>query len=286
MSYQFLGQDLHGVADAAKKFFVNQYGAKGFKCEKPINNAMPLRPTWQAKLKAGYLLCVNVQTSAFTPTMYEVVTKGAQVGLPIKLWVAIGPAHNTSADIRQARDSGIGVVQFDDDGNGSEYHRAVPLSLFALKKTDLKKVPKTRREEMKSAESTFLDGDPVQGCQAVCQEMEDVTRKFAAKSYGDGCWKATSHTAKFFESDPWSVLLETMERELDVSSCKKTYGDANFKQLIVQARSFTDWRNKVSHKPKTAQELHDRDGLCRTRFEGSRDVLVDWYNLADQIKIL
>ena len=149
MTYTLLGQDLHETADLAQRFFSKTYGATRFRREEPVGSDLPLRPTWQAAMKTGYLLCINVQPSPFSPTLYEFVNKCAQRGLPVKLWVAIAPRSTSptfSAELKQAHDTGVGVVQIADDGAGHEFHRAVPLSLFALKKTDLNSVPKSRRE--------------------------------------------------------------------------------------------------------------------------------------------
>ncbi len=292
MSYQLLGQDLHETADRAKKFFSENYGATSFECEQPIYNDLPLKPTWQAKMKTGYQLCVNVQPSPFSPTLYEFVNKCAQRGLPIKLWVAVaqGAANATfSADLKQARDAGVGVVQLAEDGSGHEYHRAVPISLFALKKTDLKLVPKQKREEVKTAEATFLDGSPGPGCQSICQELEQVTRRVAEHSYNQGWWKSAAGagalTAKFFGQDAWAQVLEEMEKRIDYV-IMKTKSPNLSKQIIVRARAYTDWRNAVSHKPKTQLQLISRDAKLRTMFEATRDLLIEWYVIAKPLKLI
>ena len=291
MSYSILGQSLHEIADQAKHYFADEYGAKHFKCELAIDDDLPLRPTWQASLAAGYHLCVEVRESPFSNTLYEFVSKCAAKTLPIRLWVVVPqaaavPSFNT--ELKQARDLGVGVVQIGDDGKAHEFHRPVPLSLFALKKTDLKTVPKTRREEVKTAESTFLDGSPGQGCQSICQALEQLTRQFAQHTYDQGLWKQSQGApilnAAFFETKPWAKVLETLEERVD-NVRVKLKSPTFSKQAIVKARSHTDWRNAVSHQPSTFKQTKERDAKLRTMFEATRDVLVEWYEIAKPFKL-
>src|SRR5579864_2329023 len=105
MSYSFLGQNLHETADRAKKHFADTYGAKKFKCEVEIDPHLPLKPTWQATLSGGYILCIEVRETPFSPSLYEFVTRCSQQGRAIRLWVAVpqGQAAPTfGAELRQA----------------------------------------------------------------------------------------------------------------------------------------------------------------------------------------
>jgi len=292
VTFSLLGQDLHETAEHAKKFFADTYGATGFQCEQPVNPDLRLRPTWQARKKNGYVLCINVQPGPFTETLYEFVIKAAQLGLPIKLWVAIAAGavkESFSADLRRAREMGVGVVEMRADGSGHEYHRAVPLSLFALARTKLAAVPRVRREEVKNAEAIFLDGAPDQGCQAICQELESITRRFGEYTYDKGWWNMPGSAPKlqprFFRTDSWAKLLEEMERRIDYTILK-TKVPAFTKQHIVRARAFTDWRNVVSHKPRTLRQLQARDNKLRSILEVRRDLLVDWCVVARPLKLL
>jgi hypothetical protein len=291
MTYSLLGHDLHEAADKAKAWFAENYGAKNFKREEPVLD-LPLRPTWQAMLNGGYSLCVNVQPSPFSPSLFEFVTQCAQRGLPIKLWVAIGPSppkESFGADLKQARNFGIGVVQIPDAGKPHEFHRAVPLSLFGLTRTDPKDVPKPRREVLKKAEDTFLDGAPDQACQLICQELEHISRVFAEHTYDKGLWKqpkgARTLRSRFFTKDSWATMLEEMEQRANVATIAAKSPDFS-KQLVVRARAFTDWRNAVSHKPTKSAELKKRDTKLRTMFEVTRDLLIDWYHAAKPLGLL
>jgi hypothetical protein len=160
--------------------------------------------------------------------------------------------------------------------------------LFGLKATDLTTVPRKHRDEVKNAESTFRDGSPDQGCQAICQALEQLTRRFAEATYTKGQWKhsqgAQSHTANFFQNSAWARVLEELEERLDINKVKAKSPDFK-KQAIVKARSHTDWRNAVSHKPKTFAELKSRDAKLRTMFEATRDTLIEWYHLTKSLNL-
>ena len=294
MTYTLLGQNLYDVANCAKRYFISEQGAKKFKCEQAIelDPSLPLKPTWQAALGSGYYLCVEVRESPFSPSLYEFVTQCAARGLPILLWVALpagaaGPSFAT--ELRAARDGGIGVVQFDASGAAHYFHRPVSLSLFGLKQTDIRLVPKGQREDVKNAEATFRDGSPPEGCQAICQALEQITRQFAEFTYQQGHWRHPAGSValkqKFFQTDSWAKLLETMETRLDIAKVKSRAATFS-KQNIVKVRGYTDWRNIVSHKPKSFKELRERDAKLRTMFEATRDMLLEWYVIAKAIKLI
>ena len=292
MTYLLLGQNLHETADRARRYFAEQYGATHFQCEQEVERALPLKPTWQATLPGKYCLCIEVAETPFSQSLSAFVGGCAQRGLPVKLWVVIpqtAAAPTFNSELRQAREFGVGVLQLSPDGDPHEFSRPVALSLFALKKTDLTTVPKGRRDELKTAESTFLDGSPGQGCQAICQALEDITRRFAAHTYGSGWWKhptgAKSLDKAFFETKPWAKVLETMEERIDVGKVRSKVAVFE-KQAIVRARGHTEWRNAVSHKPSTFKGLISRDARLRTMFESTRDVLVEWYCIAKPLRLL
>jgi hypothetical protein len=292
MTYAILGQNLYETADGARKFFSQMYGATHFSCEQVVEGDLPLKPTWQAKLATGYRLCVEVLEKPFTNSLYAFVTQCVARGLPVKLWVAVpkaaaGPSFN--GELKAARDAGIGVVQISDPDTPHEFHRPVPLSLFGLKKTDFKRVPRGCRENLRVAENAFLDGSPSQGCQTVCQELEDVTRKVAEYTHSAGWWKqgakGKGYRPRFFRTDSWAVMLEQWEQHADVGKIRQKCGSFS-KQLIVRTRAHTEWRNAVSHKPRNLQQLKIRDARLRTMFESTRDLLVEWYDIAKPLKIV
>src|SRR5437773_12323241 len=61
-------------------------------------------------------------------------------------------------------------------------------------------------------------------------------------------------TTKFFQRDSWGTMLELMDARIDVKRVRtkaSTFG----RPLVAGARQYTNWRNIVSHKPKTLGEL-------------------------------
>lgn len=292
MTYTLLGQTLHNTADRAKRWFANNYGATGFVCEKPSPDGLRLAPTWKARLRTGYGLYVNVQSAPFIPTLSDVVAIGVSRSLPIKLWVAVNyesPKVTFAEDLRSAANLGIGVVQFDEHGQGQEWQQAVALSLYALRKTDLSRVPKVRKEALKNAEATFLSGSPPEGCQAICQELEDITRAFAECTYRNGFWRTPAGAkplkVQFFRTGKWAPMLQDLDRLIDEKAIRgksPTFTTAK----VAAARGFTGWRNSLSHKPKNPKELQQRDTKLRTMFEATRDLLLDWYEIAAPLKLI
>ncbi|HMO05104.1 MAG TPA: hypothetical protein PKC67_13525 [Kiritimatiellia bacterium] len=290
MAYQYLGLDLHDTADKAQKYFKVNYGAKSFQCEQPIADDLALRPTWQAKLHDGYDLIVNVQSQPFSQTLHEFVNKCVQASRPVVLWVAVlrRTADTTfNQELRTARQMGAGVIDFPPNGDPHVFHLPVAFSLFALNRCDKKTVPTQFRQAITSAEETFLNGAPGQGCQSVCQELEDLSRRALLSLHSRGCflnnWNP-GNGAAFFNTGDWGPMLQGCENRIDVNSIRRVCPDFN-QDLIVRARGFRDWRNSVSHKPKTLKDLVKRDARLRTMFEATRDLLIDWANATKPLKL-
>lgn len=290
MPYQYLGLDLHDTADKAQKYFRDNYGAKSFRCEEPVADDLALRPTWQAKQSDGYDLIVNVQSQPFSQTLHEFVNKCIQSSRPVSLWVAVlrrVADANFNQELRTARQMGAGVIDFPPNGDPHVFHLPVALSLFALNRCDVKTVPTKYRQAIKSAEETFLNGAPGQGCQSVCQELEDLTRRAALSWHTRGCFQGgwnPANGAAFFNTGDWGPMLQACENRIDVNSARAICPGFNL-DLVVRARGFRDWRNIVSHKPKNRKELIKRDARLRTMFEATRDLLIDWTNATKPLRL-
>ena len=288
MSYGLLDPSLHEAADQAKKYFADKYGATKFLCEQEVDPSLRLKPTWQATTPTGYRLCIDVRATPYSHTLNDFVTTCASGGIPIPLWVAVpkteGGVH--TKELQQAKALGIGVAEFSADSS-YEFHRPVPLSLFAVRKTDFARLPKNRREAVKKAEDLFLDGLADQGCQQICQELEAVTRRFAQHSYDQKWWKKGAPATlkpKFFTIDSWANMLETLDQQ--IVEQKVQARSAGFKKAqIAGARQYTEHRNSVSHKPKSWKDLQARDQKLRTRYEATRDLLIEWFDVAKALKL-
>lgn len=156
-----------------------------------------------------------------------------------------------------------------------------------MNKVDPKTIPLTYRLAMKNAEDTFRDGDPGQGCQSICQELEDLTRKAAANLHQRGCFQhawVPANGQDFFEKGNWGPLLQAFENRIDVGSVTALCPLFDL-DMVIRTRGYTNWRNSVSHKPKTLKELKRRDSQLRTMFEATRHLLIEWANAVKSLKL-
>lgn len=287
MKYALLSNQLHDTADMAKKYFADNYGATHFKCEEEVDADLPLKPTWQATTPAGYHLCVEVSDTPFSPSLHAFVTGCAVRGVPVRLWVVVpeGATPGATRELKQAKELGIGVLELSAQRK-YVHHRPVPLSLFGLRKTEFRRVPKKHREALKEAEDAFLDGSPEKGCQEVCQTLEALTRRFAQHSYQKGWWAPPVAVlkARSFTTAPWAKVLERLDGAIDEKKVRKV-GPSFRKALVAGARHYTDWRNILSHRPKSIAQRKARDEKLRTMFEATRDLLLEWFKVATRLRL-
>lgn len=292
MTYSLLAESLRETADRAKSYFATAFGVNKFYCETEVDSDLPLVPTWHATTQDGYTLCIEVRDSPMSPSIYEFVAKCAARGLPIKLWVAIPEVQERSGftrDLKSAKEMGVGVIQIlNESGEPYEHHKPVSMSLFAVKKIALNEIEKKRRETIKKAQDSFLDGSPNEGCRLICEELEAITRRFAYVTYEKECWKPDSSgkTLKesYFANGSWAKILEQLEKRLNKTKVRKMC--SVFRDDLVRGvRQYTNWRNSLNHKPKTPRERAVRDAKLRTMFEVTCDILLDWYKVARRFKL-
>jgi hypothetical protein len=285
--YQYLGNDLHDLANVAKEYFAKTYGAKKFICEMPLESGLELRPTWQAQMQGHYLLCVEVCVVLQARKFSDLVTKCVTGGHPIRLWVVVPNSSSVlQRELKEAADKGIGLAQADEAGTSLfEFSKPVALSLFGLRPPDYTRIPTGRREIIKRAEDAFRDGSPERGCQELGQELELLTRKFAEHSHAQGWWKTVPQPVPKFAKANWVPLLDTLNDCINQGAVQAKC--AIFKKAHVGgASSRALFRNQVSHAPKNTKELKRRDERLRTEFEATLDLLLDWYEIMKMLKLL
>lgn len=288
MSFQLLASHLHQTAEEAKAYFTQQHGAKNWQYETALPKIGSLKPTMQAELSGGGILCVEVSERAFSPTLDAFVIECCTKGYPVKLYVALPdtPADRDFAkNLKEAKVRGIGVVEIQGE-ESTILAEAVSLSLFGVRSIDLKRLPESVRDAARQAEATFKNGNPVKGCQSLCEELEAVTRAFAAESRTLGWWKSvppgTKENALNLQTGAWAKVLERLRVRLDYQvSRKKCPGVTT--SLIGKAQVLTDPRNSTSHKPKDLSEIIERDRKLRTLFEQSADTLIEWVTAAKAV---
>lgn len=290
MSFKLLAPHLHSTAVAAKKYFTKELGAKQFHDETIVDKDLPLTPTLTAHLSNGYFLCVEVNEKAYSNTLDTFVVECSMRCFPVKLYVVLPSAKGDldfAANLRKAKDRGVGVVEISDEGE-SVFAEAVSLSIFGLRKNQLNEFPKSKREGVRLAEQTFLNGNPVKGCQSLYEELEVVTRAFAARSKSEGWWRSPhqgeTRPSTNFEKGPWAKVLKELETFIDLRSCRKKCPLMK-DGLIAGALGVTDPRNLTSHKPTKIKDIIQRDKKLRTWFESTSDLLKSWYDATKPIKL-
>lgn len=290
MDFNLLAAHLHDTAKNAINYFRKEHGANGVKIECACEASESLKPTFSGRLSNGYILCVEVSERAYSPSLDTFVVDCSVKSYPVKLFVVIPNTQSDqffAANFKQAKERGVGVIEL--IGNkATVLVEAVPLSLFAVRAPEAKHFPTKYREAIRTATSTFRNGNPVKGCQTICEELEAITRKFAIASRKAGWWKAPPPGQKpkkiNLENGAWAKVLEELDKQLDYKIVKQTcplFSD----KLVTKARALTDSRNLTSHKPGTVKEIIQRDRELRTIFENSCDVLRLWHDAIKPLKI-
>ena len=289
MSFCLLAPNLHELASAAEKYFGAQHGATHFKHETAIDPDLPLTPTLSAKLSNGCSLCVEVSERAYSPSLDTFVVECSTRGFPVKLYVVLSSAKGDpefSANLKLAKARGVGVVALE---NGAfPASEAVSLSLFGLRKNQIEEFPKSKRDAVRTAEQTFLNGNPTKGCQSLYEEIEAITRAFARRSRSDGWWRSPhsgeSKPLANIDTGPWARVLKDLATFLDHKQCKAKC-PLICDGLIASAQAVTDPRNLTSHKPSNLKAVIQRDKKLRTWFENSSDVLRNWCDATRPLKL-
>jgi hypothetical protein len=290
MSFHLLAQHLHPTALAAKKYFAGHHGATGFREEEVVHAELSLKPTLSARLAHGYILCVEVSEKAYSNSLDTFVVECSTGCFPVRLYVVVPSAKEDTefaGNLKKAKARGVGVVELSND---KEFVAAdaVALSLFGLHKTELKRFPKSKRDAVRTAEQTFLNGNPVNGCQSLYQEIEAVTRAFAKRSRTEGWWRAPHTGEKNPSADldrgDWAKVLKELGTFLDLKQCRRKCPQMT-DGLIGGARALTDPRNLTSHKPTQLKAIIERDKRLRTWFEGARDLLKNWLDATKPLKL-
>lgn len=288
MTFLVLPSPLHSTAAAAEEYF-RQRGARAFKYETPLHPDLELRPTLTATLADKSILCVDVSTKAYNNSLDRFVLDAFTGNWPIHLYVAIPDTKDPDfgTNLRRAKKNGVGVILLQDGVQPTVYAKAVSLSLLGLTKTDLKEFPARVRPAIVEAEETFRDGNPNKGCQAMFEELEDITRRCAIATQKKGYWRAPkpgeTPPPKHLDKDAWAPVLESMETYLEFKNVPNS--PKLTKALVAATRGQTDPRNQTSHKPKDLAARKKRDRRLREWFEQGRELLFRWHDATRTMKL-
>lgn len=283
-SYKFLASPLHSTANAAMVYFKNEVGLSHFKVEEPIGQNLEFRPTISCSSTEQYLVCVEISESAWPlkNVLDTFVLDCKNQGMPVKLHVAIPKGvvdPDFSKNLKRAKSCGVGVLELEENGAAHVYHDALPLSLTGLRTYIPSEFPPKFRENLKGAESTFLNGNPHKGCGELYDLIEDLCRKVGDRADKKGYWKTVKSGTKIpkinFDTKSWALVVKHLESHLDIKKCNcPKLKDT----LLARIRGLTQHRNDSGHKPKNLSQLKQRDQELRTRFETARDTLRDLIN--------
>lgn len=290
MTFQLLATDLHATAVQAKKFFSSEFGVTNFKVETAPFEGSSLKPTYHATLKNKYTLCVEVSELPFSNSIKAFAAECGKESRLIKLFVVVpragGPDFPTL--FKDAKSYGIGVIELNESGH-NQLCGALAFSFFGLRRLDVKEYPAEKRDVLRQALSTFLDGSPEMGCQTLFSTLENLTRKFAIRTEAEGWWRTPvkdepGRLARDLTKDPWAKVLSDLDHFLEFKPCKARCKDWNH-TLVSQARAMTDLRNLTGHVPSTPKKIVERDKKLRTWFEHAGDVLKNWYDVTKPLKL-
>ena len=292
MNLHLLASHLHPTAKAAVRYFGKEHGARNFKGEYIIASDLSLKPTLSASLDNGCILCVEVSERVYSNSLDTFVVECTSKSFPAKLYVVVPSLKgdpDLAANLRKAKERGVGVVEIPDESTPPfTACEAVSLSLFGLRRVDTKEFPKNKRESIHQAEATFLNGNPVKGCQSLYEELEVLTRAFAKRSLAEGWWRSVhvgeAKPKENLDVGPWARVLAELGRFLDMTACRKKCPLMN-EGLIGSARGVTDPRNLTSHRPSNLKKIIERDKRLRTWFESTHDLLKAWYEATKPLKL-
>src|SRR5262245_62025295 len=114
MTYKALSESLYSTADAAQKFFKQEWGIRSFRVEEEIDGNVGYVPTLSTITRDQYVLCVEVSESAYHSGLDELVIACRNRGIPAKVFIAIpkdsgDPRYRENA--RRASASGVGLLE-------------------------------------------------------------------------------------------------------------------------------------------------------------------------------
>ncbi len=280
MTYSFLPPHLQLCSEAVKEYLKKERGIAAFKIEEPIVKD-GYKHDLSASTNDGYYLCVEVSENAYFSTLDAVVLDYRDRSVPVRLYVAIPkglPNSELQVQLRNARRSGVGVIEVDEAGCGV-IHEAISQSHAGLRSPDANSFPPKYRDQLSAAVHTFRSGNPAKGCSMMYDEIEDLSRKIAKKTLANGWWNGTPGVN--LETGPWTRVMKALINKLVFTSCPPKLNHV----LLSRVLGITGHRNDTGHKIKSKAALISRDKELRTRFEGAMDLLQNLIEASKPLRV-
>lgn len=287
MSYIILERRLHPIAEAAKNYFRTQWGIGRFHIEKLQLDIH--KPTLSATTVDYHYLWLEVSEKAYLTSLDRVVLKCQREQMPVKLYMVIpkgladSPKRKVlreyNADVREAENFGVGILEIDEFGVATSVRSALSLSLMGVRKVEVKHFPRKYRQDLSEAERTFRGGQPAKGCALVYDLIEDLCRR-AAVQLRAGHWAPQPNKTINFKKCAWDKVMNQLMAHL---SSSKACPDLNA-ALLHRIQGAIPHRNEVGHKLTSRRQLIKRDSQLRTRFETAVDVFADLVEASRPLK--
>lgn len=268
--YRVLAEPLQPTAEAAISYFKNHHGAKAVSIEEEIDPVIQFRPTFHGMLPDKHLLCAEVSEVPMPPGIHDFILQARNESLPARFWVVLPKGVVRSVDtavLKFFKDNGVGLLEIDAASANILVSPPLSMSLTGLRQFKVTEFPAKYRDDIRRGIETFRNGNPAKACADIYDIIEAITRRILAKAIK----VQPGLTCKLDpEKDSWAAVLEFLRNRLDRKSL-------NCPQLTVQLFNrligMTEFRNESGHKPRTLDQLRNRDRQLRTRFEAACDEL-------------
>ena len=272
MTYRILPDHLREGADRVAGFLRDNYGARGIEREVALNDDVPYRPTLVGRMTDHHVVAVDVTDAGYTGAHDGFVLDCQTRGLPVKFFIATPEqmeGARANALIRAGRARGVGVIEIRQRSCDAMLE-PVSLSLCGVRRIVPTQFPPRFRQRLATAQSTFLNGDPVKGCGGIYDVIEHATRLSAKRLVGIGI---LPNPPIELAKAPWSEVLEFVRSRVRVDRLPQpTRG--RFRPVMARIIGLVPDRNDSGHEPNDRASLIRRDSELRTRFEHAVGTLV------------
>lgn len=265
MAYLSLQHDLQYIAEAAKLRLEQKYSIKITKFEVAFDNLIDYAPTFFGKTSSHYIVC-EVASRPFPVHLKSIYTDIQHQSLPVKFFIAYDatdlPSNDVLKDITMAKKFGIGLLNVDGQSSITNIV-AEPVSIPLIipeSNLELTKINKKFSHKIEEAYSTYMNGNPRLGVQAIGQTVERLIRDVAIKKYGTAPY--ISGPDPNLDSSSFGNIVDEM---ISHSILNRAY--------LNRVRAFIDDRNSTSHITKSIKKQKDLEKKYKLLFETGLRIL-------------
>jgi len=280
MEYKFLAESLRPSANAVQRYFQQRWAIplSAFKAEEKMDKNVNYAPTLSARTTDHHILCVDVGDVIYRPSLDEFVLDCKNKDLPVKLFIAKPASANDpyyNVNHSKALSRGVGILLVDDDGDIQLIQQPLSLSLTNVRPIVLMDYPTGYRPSLSTAYDQFRQGYPSDACLKIASELEDHSRKIAAKLAKKGAWVTPAGVD--ISKCPWKNLMELLIK--NYPGIRSEYPRLT-SDMLSRIVGIIHHRNQTGHKVKNTGQLIRRDRELRTRFENMCDILREFTAMA------